>query len=60
MNKIEEIIIEPNPIYKSSKFKIKVKCRRFLFIKELKSYTVNDLKKYKIILNHFHMIKLYF
>lgn len=48
MNKIEDIIIEPNPIYKTSTFKIKVKCRRFLFIKELKSYTVNDLKKYKI------------
>ena len=48
MNKIEEIIVEPNPVYKSSTFKIKVKCRRFLFIKELKSYTVIELKKYKI------------
>lgn len=47
-NKITEIVLEPDPVFKNNKFKIKVKCTRFLTVKELKPYTVKELKKFTV------------
>lgn len=53
MSKIKEIIIEPNPLYVNSNFKIKVKVQRGVTFQEMKDrmtfntaddYSFNDLK----------------
>lgn len=46
MNKIKEILIEPNVIHTGSSFKLKIKAVRGATYEELKSITWNDLKKY--------------
>lgn len=47
MNKIKEIIIEPQPLYVNSNFKIKIKAQRGATFQELKDkMTFNDLKEY--------------
>lgn len=47
-NKINEIVTEPNPTYKSEIFKIKIRCTRYLKVNELKSITVKEIKKYTV------------
>ncbi len=47
-NKIIEIVVEPNIVYKNDKIKIKVKCKRNIKVSEIKNCTVNDLRKYKV------------
>lgn len=45
-NKITEIITEPNGIYVSSTFKLKVKATRYAIYDELKTKTYNEIKNY--------------
>ena len=47
MSKIQEIIVEPNPLYTNTKFKIKVKVQRGVTFQELKdNMTFNNAKTY--------------
>lgn len=46
MNKIKEILVEPNIVYTGSKVKIKIKAVRGATYEELKSISWNELKKY--------------
>lgn len=47
MSKIKEIIVEPQPLYVNSNFKIKIKVQRGMTFKELKDeITFNELKEY--------------
>lgn len=47
-NKITDIIFEPTQVFKKDKFKIKIKCTRYLTVEELKPYTVNQFKKFTV------------
>lgn len=47
MSKIKEIIVEPQPLYVNSNFKIKIKVERGVTFEELKNrMTFEDLKEY--------------
>ena len=45
---IKEIVIEPNTLIVGSAFKIKVKTRRYLTYEEIKDKTVKELKNYTV------------
>ena len=47
MNKITEIITEPNKIYVDSVFKLKIKALRYLTCGEAKTKTCNYIKEFK-------------
>lgn len=46
MTKIEDIIVEPTPVYEGSTFRLKIKVRRGLTYEELKRLTYEELKAY--------------
>ena len=47
MQKIQEIILEPDKIRAGSNFRLKVKAINYLTYKELKSQNYNYFKEYK-------------
>lgn len=46
MNKIEEIITDPNKIHVGSIFKLKIKAICYVTYKEFKTKTYNEVKNY--------------
>lgn len=45
-NKIIEIVVEPEKIYKSTAFKLKIKAIRYVTCKEAKIRTCKEMKKF--------------
>lgn len=46
VNKITEIIVEPNKVYVGSNFKLKIKAIRYMTYNEVKTKTYNQIKNY--------------
>lgn len=47
MNKIKEIIVEPNKIHVGSNFKLKIKAIRYASYEEIKLNDYNNVKAYR-------------
>lgn len=46
MNKIQEIIVEPQKVYVGSTFKLKIKAIRYMTCMEMKTITCKQAKKF--------------
>lgn len=46
MNKIQEIIVEPQKVYVGSTFKLKIKAIRYMTCREMKTITCKQAKKF--------------